>query len=533
MARRQFGGRPALFNEKTSELPSIMPPETQAMEQSRPMARDPRLRGIANLRRHVADGVLVTSAFQLGVVGLSALRGLIVAAFISSSDYGLWGLIGFTLWAALGLKTQFGANDKYIQQSDENQEHAFQRAFTVELIFVAAAAPVAAGIAVMFTVVSGQAAVLAPSLALLLLLPSTALQFPLATFYRQLDYRRLRRLQAVDPIVGFVVTLVLALLGAGYWSFVGGALAGSWGNAIVALRAAPYRLAWRYERGTLRTYVGFSAPLLITALSVLGLFQVIYLTGASALGLAGLGAFTLVGNLVQFTDQADSIVTQTMYPAVCAVRDRITLLAEIFVKSNRLSLMWAVPFGVGMALFGGDLVHYGLGNKWAPAIPVLEIMGLVTAVHHVGYNWAAFLKARGITWPIAIQAVTVTVVVLGAGIPLMYSDGILGLAYAFAIGEAVGLVTRGYLLSRFFNGVRILPHLLRAFAPTVVAAVPVLCLRAAIGPEHGGGAAIAVFAFYVALTVVATFAIERPLLAEAFGYISRRVRTAPAVAGAG
>lgn len=493
--------------------------------------RDDRLRGIANLRHHVAKGMLITSAFQLSLVGLSALRGLLVAAFMTSSDYGVWGLIGLTLWTALALKTQFGANDKYVQQADENQEHAFQRAFTVEVIFVAATIPVAAGIVGLTAIVTGKSAVIAPGLALLLLLPSAALQFPMATFYRRLDFRRLRKLQAIEPTVGFVVTLVLAVLGAGYWSFVAGAIAGAWTGSIVALRVSPYRLSLRYERGTLRTYVGFSAPLLIAALAVLALFQIIYLVGAGPLGLAGLGVFTLVGNLVQFTDQADDIITETLYPAVCAVRDRIELLSEVFVKSNRLSLMWAVPFGVGLSLFAGDLVRFGLGSRWLAAVPVLQIMGVVTAVHHVGYNWSAFVKARGITWPMAVQAVIVTTAVIGAGIPLMYSDRVVGLAYAFAIGEAVALVTRSVVLARFFNGFQILPHLLRAFVPTVLAAVPVLCLRRLGGPEHSVATALAVLALYVALTVVATVALERPLLGEALGYMRRKAQPAVAVAG--
>ena len=120
---------------------------------------------------------------------------------------------------------------------------------------------------------------------------------------------------------------------------------------------------------------------------------------------------------------------------MCAVKDRVPLLSEIFVKSNRLSLIWAVPFGVGLALFASDLVHFVLGAKWVPAIVILQIMGIVTAVHHVGYNWAAFVKARGTTWPIAISAVLVTAVTLAAAIPLMYSHGLLGLGIAFVIGE--------------------------------------------------------------------------------------------------
>src|SRR5947209_9595691 len=354
---------------------------------------DDRREGIEDLRHHTARGMIINTAYQVGLVGLSALKGLVVAAFLTRADYGLWGLVGLALWTTLGLKDQFGAGERYVQQSDENQEEAFQRAFTVEVIFAAATAPAVVAIVVGFALLTGHMAIIAPGLTLLLLLPSTVLQFPTAAFYRRMDYRRQRTVQAIDPVIGTVVTVVLASLGAGYWSFVVGLITGSWAGAIVALRASPYRLALRYHRGTLGQYVRFSAPLLVTGVAVLATFQVILLIGSVPLGLAGLGAFTLVGNLVQFTDQADTIVTETLYPAVCAVRDRIELLAEIFVKSNRLSLMWAVPFGVGMTLFASDLVHFVLGRQWSPAVPLLQIMGIVTAVNHVGYNWSAFVKA--------------------------------------------------------------------------------------------------------------------------------------------
>jgi len=478
--------------------------------------------GIVDLRRHTASGMLVTSAYQIGLVAISALRGLIVAAFLTRADYGIWGIVGLTLWTALGFKTVFGANDKYVQQSDTDQERAFQRAFTVELIFAAALTPVAAGVVGLFAWLTGHGTVLAPGLVLLLLLPSAALQFPIATYYRRMDYRRQRTLQAIEPVVGAVVMIALAAAGAGYWSFVGGAVVGSWSGALVALRACPYRLAWRYDRGTLRSYVRFSAPLLVAGVSTLAVFQVVILVGAGPLGLAGVGAFTLVGNLVQFTDQADSIVTDTLYPAICAVGDRIELLSEAFLKSNRLSLMWAVPFGVGMTVFGGDLLRFGLGHRWVPATTLLEIMGVVTAVHHVGYNWSAFVRARGITWPMAVAGAAVSLTVIAAGVPLMYSHGLLGLGIAFALGEAVALAIRGYVMVRFFTAVRILPQLWRGFAPTLIAAAPVLAWRATTGPERSAAAALAMFGAYLLITVAATLALERPLLHEALGYLARK-----------
>jgi O-antigen/teichoic acid export membrane protein len=467
-------------------------------------ARQERRHGIVSLRRHAAGGMLITSAFQIGLVAVSALRGLIVAAFLTRADYGLWGIVGLTLWTALGFKTVFGAGDKYVQQSETDQERAFQRAFTVELIFAGALLPVAAVTVVASAWLTGQPAVLAPGFALLALLPSTALQFPLAAYYRRMDYRRQRALQAIEPVSGAVVMIALAAAGAGYWSFVIGAVAGSWAAALAAVRASPYRLALRYDRGTLGSYVRFSAPLLIAGVSMLALFETIMLVGAHPLGLAGIGAFTLVGNLVQFTDQADAIVTDTLYPAVCAVSERIELLSEAF---------------------GPDLLRFGLGHQWLPAATLLQIMGIVTAVHHVGYNWSAFVRARGVTWPMALSGAAVSGTVIAAGIPLMYSDGLIGLGIAFALGEAVALTIRGVVMARFFTGIRILRQLVRGFAPTLLAAAAVLGVRALDGSEQTRAAALALFCLYVLATAAATLAIERPLLGEAIGYLAPKART--------
>lgn len=478
---------------------------------------------IADLRSHTARGMLINGSFQVLLVAVSALRGLVVAFFLTRSAYGVWGIVGLTIWTTLGFKAIFGAGDKYVQQSEQDQELAFQRAFTVELVYAAALIPVNAAIVLAVAAISGYPQVIAPGLTLLALIPAIALQFPIAAFTRRMDYRRQRILQAIQPLGGAVVMIGLAAIGAGYWSFVGGSLFGAWVTALVALSRCPYQLAIRFDRQTLRRYFGFSSFLFVSAVSEVALFYIIILVGgAGPLGLAGVGAFTLVGNIAQFTDRADAIVTETLYPAVCAVSDRIRLLSEIFVKSNRLSLMWAAPFGIGLTLFGADLVHFGLGNHWLPALPLLQIIGAVTAVGHVGYNWSAFVKARGQTWPIAATGAIVATATIAAAIPLMFRYHLIGVGYAFAIGQAVAMVARGVIVARLFNGVRLLTHLLRSLAPTAVAALAVLAVRGFAARDATPGAAIAVFFLYILVTAAATICFERALVLEAWSYLSRR-----------
>ena len=82
------------------------------------------------------------------------------------------------------------------------------------------------------------------------------------------------------------------------------------------------------------------------------------------LGTAAVGAMAIASNISRYTLRVDQIVTGTLYPVVCAVKDRRDLLQEAFLKSNRLGLLWAGPTGVGIFLFAPDLVHFVIGSQW-------------------------------------------------------------------------------------------------------------------------------------------------------------------------
>ena len=478
---------------------------------------------ITDLRRHTARGTIVNAIYQVSLAGLSGLRGLVAAIFISAPDYGIWGLLGLAMWTVVGMK-QIGVNEKYIQQSESDQVLAFQKAFTIELIFSAVLIPATVAIVLAFAALTGHASIIAPGIVLALAVPAGALQFPVWAFYRRMDFRRQRTLQGIEPVLATAVTIGLAAAGFGYWSLVAGTVVGAWAAAIAALRFTPYALKWRFDRETLRHYFAFSAPLVVSGLATLAAFQVIYLFGNEAVGLAGLGAFTVAGNLIQFTDRADTIITETLYPALCAVQDRVEVLFEAFVKSNRLALMWAVPFGIGASLFAADLVHFVLGDRWDAAIGLLQVLGVVTAVHHIGFNWHAFYRARGRTGPIATLAIVNAVVVIAAGIPLMNSLGTVGLGWAFACGEAAGFGLRMRFLSQLFEGFTPLRHMVRALWPAALAAAAVLALRGAGLEETSLAGALAMLALFAGLTACLTLLIERPLVREALGYLRRRTR---------
>ena len=477
--------------------------------------------GDRTLRQHTARGTLVNGAFQLGVVTLNLVKGLIVAVFLSAADYGIWGILTVTLMSLAFLK-QVGVGDKFVQQSEDDQELAFARAFTVEVVFALAFLFLCAALVPLASLAYGQSRLAAPGIVLAGALALSAFQAPLWIFYRRMEFTRFRALQSVDPVVAFVLTVGLAAGGAGYWSLVLGALGGSIAGGVVAVAASPYRLALRFDGPSVREYAAFSGPLLLAAFSALVIGQGSILVAERTLGLAAAGAIALAVTIAHYSDRVDDIMTASLYPAICAVADRRELMRETFVKSNRLALIWAVPFGLGLALFASDLVHHVLGDKWEPAIVLLHVFGVTAGLGHIGFNWTAFYRALGQTRPIAVWSLVSVISFLVVTVPLLIVDGLEGLAIGVGVMTAASLAVRFVYLARLFGSRTVFVHTARALVPSVPAVAVVLGWRAAVGGEGGPGVALAQLAVYLLVTAAVTLVLERPLLAEAVGYLHRR-----------
>lgn len=491
-------------------------------EADTPFAGRFALRG-RSLRQHAARGAIVNAAFQLGVMTLGLLKGVIVVGFVTPDQYGVWGILLISLATVTWLKTA-GAGDKYVQQTDPDQERAFQEAFSFELVLTSAFALLFAALVPLLAFLYGEPRLVAPGLVLALTMPLGALQAPTWVFYRRMEFKKQRLLQSVDPVVGLVVTVGLAATGGGYWSLVLGTVAGVAAGAAVAIVFASYRLVLRFDRAAARGYLAFSWPLALAGASSLVVAQGSIIIGEAKLGLAGAGFISFASAIAFYSTRVDGVVTQTLYPAICAVRDRADLLFEAFETSNRIALIWGVPFGLGLALFAGDFVEFVVGERWRPAVFLLQVFGASMGIGHIGHNWDAFYRARGQTRPIAIWSAICMVSFLAVPAPLLLIEGLDGFAVGMGVVALISLGVRLVYLNRLFSAFRVLSYSARAIGPSVPAAVAVLLLRAAENAGRSPLMAIAELALYLAVTAAATLWVQRGLLRELQSYL----RTAPA-----
>src|SRR4051794_12555661 len=182
------------------------------------------------LRRLTARGTLVNGVFLASLSLLNLVRSFILAHELTRKDYGIWGVILISLGTLLWLK-QAGVGDKYIQQDDDDQEEAFQRAFTLEAMFMGLFMLLLAAAIPLMAIVYNRSDLIAPACVLLAVFPAMVLQAPLWIYYRRMDFVQQRLIQAVDPLLGFVVAGALGGGGGRLLGVVGAAAGGGGGAA--------------------------------------------------------------------------------------------------------------------------------------------------------------------------------------------------------------------------------------------------------------------------------------------------------------
>lgn len=472
------------------------------------------------LRGRTVRGVVLNALFTGATEGLVLVQGLIVSILLGPEAIGLYGIVTATAMTIVALK-RVGIDEAFVQQSEAGQEEEFQRAFSLELVVSAAFSLAIAVAAPIVALVYDESELLPLTLAAAYMPIAFALQAPTWIFFRRMDFLRQRLLMAVGPMVTFAVTVTLAAVGVGVWSLIIGPAVGNATAAAAAIAISPYRVRLRLERAAARRYFSFSWPIFVSSAAMLVLLQGQLIAFDVWGGIAAVGHLTLAYTLTRYADRADHVVASTIYPAICAVGDRIDTLTELFEKSNRAAMLWSVPFCAGIVLFAPDLVEFVLGgDEWQPAVVLLQGLAVATALQQLGFNWFSFYRARGQSRPQAVEAAVMAGSFLVLAVPGLALWGATGFVVGRSLVSVAMLAVRAVYLRRLLPGVRLWALGVRGLVPVAAGAAAALACRGALwGGERPLWQALFEIAVFLGVTAIVTRALERDLLREFTRYL--------------
>lgn len=200
----------------------------------------------------------------------------------------------------------------------------------------------------------------------------------LALLKRNLVFKQDFILSVLPKIFGFLVNITIAFSFKTYWALIFGSIASQLVGVIASYIILPYRPKFSviYAREL------YSFSVWITLRQVIGTLNGKFdpLLIGSYLGSSTLGQYSVGDNLAGMaTREAIGPLEATLFPAFARIAKDGDRLKEAYRLVQSLLSAVALPVGVGTALIAQPLVLVGMGEKWLPAVTIIEVMSCVFA----------------------------------------------------------------------------------------------------------------------------------------------------------
>ncbi|HEX9036455.1 MAG TPA: oligosaccharide flippase family protein [Ktedonobacterales bacterium] len=482
---------------------------------------------LGNLRNNIIESLLALAASTF--VGQFANVGslLILAAILAPAEYGAIGVATLVTTAFVVARNAF-VFQTLIHRSSRIRESADQ------VIIISVVLGLALAVAALIWADAVGEFFHAPASGPILRLSGIAFLIdsigavPDTLFEKELRFRRKVGLELAKPVTTAVVSVGLALLGAGPISVGWGLLAGStlWTVGLYIL--SDYRPQLRFDGPLMRELMNYGRYVLSgSALT----FFFTNLDNASVghwLGGRALGYYTFAFLVGYFPSKVvtEGIVSAVALPIFSKVQRDQSLQAQALGTTFRYVGYYAAPICVATLALAPAALHVVYGNKWEPtyaALQMLALYGLAQSYFLIIRNFCNGTGRAVFFWRISLlQLILVLPLLIYA--PLHY--GVFGTATLFTASKLITTIcTVAYALyvsrlplTRFL---RLFAAPLLASAPAGLSAMALLAIIPAGKASHALGVAIATMLF-ILVYIMLLLILDRTLMMEIVGFAQRR-----------
>lgn len=317
---------------------------------------------------------------------------VILARLLAPEDFGLVA-IAFALLAIIAIISEFSFAKALVQHDDPQEAH-YRTAWTMNVLRGFLVGAIIAAIAVPAAGLYGDERLTDIFLVLALTTIVGSLLNPkLAVFERRLQFNQTFILKLTGKIIGFAITIGIAFAYRSYWALVLGPLAAE--SAIVIVSYILYPFLPKPTFGEYRDLLSYSIWLTlgrwVQALNwrsdplVLG-----YFFSPELLGMYAMGNRITSKTISEVTSPIENI----LFPAFAKLKGDAERLRSGYLRSQGVLCLLCFPVGAGFAVLAPEIVFAALGEKWALAIPVVQVLALVRMLQ-ITENLNAVAMATG------------------------------------------------------------------------------------------------------------------------------------------
>lgn len=383
--------------------------------------------------RSLVHGVAWNGLVRVLVQSAAWASTLVVARLLSPDDYGVVGMA--TLFLGLvELVTEFGIGITVAIRTELTDTQVEELNSVSVGLGVIGVAVICLGAPLVGTFFHDARLPLVLRWLSLTFLLSSIRSVPWGLLQRDLRFKRLAIYDGAQAVALAAMSVVLAILGFGYWTLVAAAIASAALTAILALVRHP--VAFRLPHlARLTRYLSFSGNIVAQRIAWYGYSNADFLVAGKMLGSGPLGSYTLAWNLSRVTDKVTALVLQITPPVLAKVRDDNAELRRYIIRISEALGLTVLPLMFGLALVAQDFVPVVLGAKWSAMIFPLQVLSAYAGVLVMLPLFGQLLNVTG-NEAYLMRHNFIQVVVMPCLFAVgAYYDGMNGIALAWILGH--------------------------------------------------------------------------------------------------
>jgi O-antigen/teichoic acid export membrane protein len=359
---------------------------------------------------------------------------IVLARLLSPDEYGVAVLV--LVFSSLVLVfSDLALGAAVVQRKDlseDDRSTAFWISVGAGVVFTIAGFALAGPIAALYD--KPSVAPLCRVLSLSFLISSLQV-IPEALMLRDMRFKALELRMMVATLVSGAIAIAVAASGGGPWAIIVQQLVTVFVSMTLLWALSSWRPKLRFSAASGRSLGTFSGFLVGHRLLFYLHRNADNFIIGKFVGSAALGAYAVAYNvmLAPFSKLGDPL-QRVMWPTLSKMQDEPERMAVSWLRVNRLLAMITIPSLMGLVVVAPDFIPLALGDKWKPAVPLVQVLAWVGMLQALQGMNIDILMARNRTATIFRYTVFFTVVHIGAFV-IGVQWGVLGVAIAYAISS--------------------------------------------------------------------------------------------------
>lgn len=364
----------------------------------------------------ISQGTLLVVGMRWTDRAIGLLSTIILARLLVPEDFGVVAMASM----AIGLAAVFldlGVNVALIQNAKASQAH-YDAAFTLRVIQTTClalvmwfGAPLAADY---FN--DGRVIAVLRWLALGVVIGGFE-NIGVITFQKEMRFGLEFKLLFIRRLFTFFLTICAAWFLRNYWALVIGTLVGKGAGVLLTYVSHPMRPRFSVEK--IGEIFSVSQWVLVRGIGSYldnNLHRILVGRRAST---ATLGAYTLADEISSMpSSELLAPLNRVLFPEFVRVKEQPGELKRLFLLAQGLQALLVIPAALGLALVAPELVTLILGDRWAQAVPFIQLLAIGGALEAIttssGYVLLTLGAVRWIAFIVWFRVATFIVLALFA-----------------------------------------------------------------------------------------------------------------------